>query len=264
MHGQRLSAALNEPNQNGLPVERPFALKPHAVFSVVTIRVEEHPVLLVTNDRITVAPGIRGLRYKCETSLRTSRPINGRTGLHVVAAERLHLVYDLPGRNDSAPLDVERDCGRYRSDGWNIQPKPREALPTSEVVEQVVSVHHGHIADTQRSDALVEIGLYGIVRGWDNPEKPVGRDSWTVVVDLLGDIGRSNRTGVDVQSDEHERPVVVFAILADIFALHGAHVGSKRKRAGHPGFMPWEGDAHPSASAPDHRIEDQTIEVPDL
>jgi hypothetical protein len=224
--------------------------------------VEEHPVLLVTNDRISVALGIRGLRYKCETSLRTSRPIDGRAGSHVVAAERLHLVYDLPGRNHSAPLDVERDCGWYRSDGWNIQPKPGEALPASEVVEQVVSVRHGHITDMQRSDALVEIGLYGIVRCWDNPEKPVGRDSWTVVVDLLGDIGRSNRTGVDVHSNEHERPVVVLSVLADILALHGAHVGSKRKRAGR--VMSREGDAYPSAAAPDHRIEDQTIEVPDL
>ena len=223
---------------------------------------EEHPVLLVTNNRISVALGIRGLRYKCEASLRTSRPIDGRSGSHVVAAERLHLVYDLPGRNHSAPLDVERDCGWYRIDGWNIQPKPGEALPTSEVVEQVVSIHHGHIAHTQRSDALVEIGIYGIVRCWDNPEKPVGRDSRTVVVDLLGDIGRSSRTGVDVQSDEHERPVMVFAVLADILALHGAHIGSKRKRAGP--VMSREGDAHPSAAAPDHRIEDQTIEVPDL
>ena len=125
-----------------------------------------------------------------------------------------------------------------------------------------MSIHHGHIAHTQRSDALVEIGIYGIVRCWDNPEKPVGRDSRTVVVDLLGDIGRSSRTGVDVQSNEHERPVVVFAVLADILALHGAHIGSKRKRAGP--VMSREGDAHPSAAAPDHRIEDQTIEVPDL
>jgi len=125
-----------------------------------------------------------------------------------------------------------------------------------------VSIHHGHIAQTQRSDALVEIGLYGIVRCWDNPEKPVGLDSRTVVVDLQGDIGRSSRTGVDVQSDEHERPVVVFAVLADILALHGAHVRSKRKRAGR--VMSREGDARPNAPAPDHRIEDQAIEVPDL
>lgn len=123
-------------------------------------------------------------------------------------------------------------------------------------------IPHGHVAQPQGSDALVEVGFYRILRCRDDPEKAVGRSSWTVVVDLLGDIGRSGRTGVDVQSNEHERSVVLFAVLADVHALHGAHVGSKRKRAGR--ILPWEGDAHPSAAASDHRSEDQTIEVPDF
>lgn len=242
--------------------ERPFFVGSPLVVSVATIRVEEDPVLLVTDDRISVALWIRGLRCECETSLRTSRPINSRAGSHVLPAERLHLVYDLVRRNHAVPLDVERHCGRYGGDGWNIQTKPGEPLPTSEVVEQVMRIPDRHIVQPQGSDALVEIGLDGIVRGWDDPEKPVGGSSRTVVMNLLGDIGRSSRTGVDVQSDEHERSVVVFAVLADIYALHGAHVGSKRKRAGR--VLPWEGDARPSAAAADHRSEDQTIEVPDL
>jgi hypothetical protein len=48
-----------------------------------------------------------------------------------------------------------------------------------------VSVHYGNVAHSERSEATVEIRLDGIVRGWNNPEKTVGRDSPAVVMNLI-------------------------------------------------------------------------------
>jgi hypothetical protein len=78
-----------------------------------------------------------------------------------------------------------------------------------------------------------------ILRGWDNPEKPIWRDSGAVIVDLTGgtekrrvcgiEIVRVELTLVNVESNEHERPVVVFTIFTHVHALHSAHVSAKRE-----------------------------------
>ena len=47
--------------------------------------------------------------------------------------------------------------------------------------------------------------------------------------------------GVDVQSNEDERTVVVFAVLPHIYALHSSHVSPKRQGvtgASHWGTVP--------------------------
>jgi len=97
-----------------------------------------------------------------------------------------------------------------------------------EVVQQIVSVRHGNVVHADRGEAAIEVDLNGIVRHWNHPEKTVGRDSGTVVMNLLNDIGRSYRTGVDVESDEHEGTMMVVAIFANVFALHGSHVSAIR------------------------------------
>jgi hypothetical protein len=91
----------------------------------------------------------------------------------------------------------------------------------------------------QRREAFVKISFYRMVRGWDNPEKPIRRDSGAVVVSLFAgiekrrvcgiEIVRVELTLVNVESNEHERPVMVFTVFANVLAPHGAHVSAKRE-----------------------------------
>ena len=60
-----------------------------------------------------------------------------------------------------------------------------------------------------------------------------------VIVDLTGgtekrrvcgiEIVRVELTLVNVESNEHERPVVVFMVFTHVHALHSAHVSAKRE-----------------------------------
>jgi hypothetical protein len=125
---------------------------------------------------------------------------------------------------------------------------------------------------SHRREAFVKIGFYRIVRGWDNPEKPIGRDSGAVVVSLFPgiekrrvggiEIVRVELTLVNVKSNEHERPVMVFTVFPYVLALHGAHVSAKRER---PRFsIVGEGDTGAGAKTPNHGIDDQAVKVADL
>jgi hypothetical protein len=145
-------------------------------------------------------------------------------------------------------------------------------LPIREVIEQIVRVHYGYVLHSQRRQAFVKIGMYRIMRGWDNPEKSIGRDSGAVVVSLFPgiekrrvcgiEIVRVELTLVNVESNEHERSVVVFTIFADVLPAHGAHVSPKRER---PRFgIVCERDTASGAKAPNHGIDDQTVKVADL
>ena len=90
-------------------------------------------------------------------------------------------------------------------------------------------VEHGR-AEPERRLAGSEIHL-DTIRGYqDCPKQTVRRDVRVVVVDLLGDIRRSNWTGVDVQSDEPERCVIVLAVHRDVLAHHEAHVRLEGER----------------------------------
>jgi hypothetical protein len=51
-----------------------------------------------------------------------------------------------------------------------------------------------------------------------------------VVVDLLGEFARSDRTGVQVKSDKGEREPIVAAVGADVLALTEPHVRLVRQR----------------------------------
>lgn len=112
-------------------------------------------------------------------------------------------------------------------------------MPTREVIKQIVSVHYGSVLDFHRPKAFVNIGMYRILRGWDNPEKPIWRDSGAVIVDLTGGTEKRRVCGIEivgvkltlvyVESNEHERPVVVFMVFTHVHALHSAHVSAKRE-----------------------------------
>jgi len=135
-----------------------------------------------------------------------------------------------------------------------------------------VSVHYGNVVHSQRGEAFVKIGMDRMVRGWDNPEKPIRRDSRAVVVSLFAGVEKSRVRGIEivrvkltlvnVESNEHEGSMVVFTVFAYILALHGAHVSAERER---PRFaIVCEGDTASSAKTPNHGIEDQTVKVADL
>ena len=145
-------------------------------------------------------------------------------------------------------------------------------MPIREVIEQIVSVHYGNIVHSERRETFVKIGMYRIVRGWDNPEKPIGRDSRAVVVSLFAgieerrvcgiEIVRVELTLVNVESNEHERAVVVFTVFTYVLAPHGAHVSAKRERSRFG--VVCEGDTTSGAKPPNHGIDDQTVKVADL
>jgi len=145
-------------------------------------------------------------------------------------------------------------------------------VPIGEIVEQIVSVLYGSVLHSQRGKAFVKIGLYRIVRGWDNPEKPTWQDSGAVVVNLTGgaeklrvcgiEIVRVKLTLVNVKSNEHERAVVVLMVFTYVLALHGAHVGAKREqpRLG----VVFESNTASGTKTPNHGVNDQTVKVADL
>jgi hypothetical protein len=50
-------------------------------------------------------------------------------------------------------------------------------------------------------------------------------------MDLYQRVGDAYRTGgVDVESNEYERAIVVFAVLSHIYAPHSSHLSPKRDR----------------------------------
>jgi hypothetical protein len=74
-------------------------------------------------------------------------------------------------------------------------------------------------------------------------------------MNLLGNIGRSYWTGVDVESDEHEGTVMVVAVFANVLALHRSHVSAKGQCPSNTGS---------GSATSDHGVGNQAVEVADL
>ena len=75
-------------------------------------------------------------------------------------------------------------------------------------------------------------------------------------MDLYQRVSDAYRTGgVDVESNENERTMVVFPILADIFALHRSHVSAKRD---------WCVQSGTGAQPADLCVDYLTVEVTDF
>jgi hypothetical protein len=72
---------------------------------------------------------------------------------------------------------------------------------------------------------------------------------------LLGQVRRSDRTGVDVKSNKDERAVMVIAVFTDVLTLHESHVCAIRQLLGETGAR---------ASASNLCVTDHTVEVGDL
>ena len=203
-----------------LPKQNPLA---YSLLSTV----EEHAIAFVSDHRVQVSGGIGRLREKREPRL-VRRPLDRCFRLNILPSEVLVFVrHDRPV-DYPTPFDIKRDCGWHWSDRryrW-----VRKALSTGQRVRKIVEIHHRHIDHMQRSAARAWADLHNVLWRGDQPKQAILCNPWIVVMNLLGQVCRSDRTGVNVQSDKDERTVMMIAIFADILALHESHVGAKRER----------------------------------
>jgi len=104
-------------------------------------------------------------------------------------------------------------------------------------------------------------GAFALVAGpeWDRPEQAarVGMDPGVEVVNLGGEVLEVEPTSVEVQSNKSEGSPVNGAILADIDALHKAHIGVEEERLGAPVGIPG------GALSPHVRDTDKAFEIGD-
>ena len=78
--------------------------------------------------------------------------------------------------------------------------------------------------------SIAEVNLNGPVRHRCHPEDVIGINVRIEVVDLLGEYGRSCRTGIYVKSNEGKSPLVLVAVRADKLALAEAHIRLEGER----------------------------------
>jgi hypothetical protein len=91
-------------------------------------------------------------------------------------------------------------------------------------------IKHLQAAHAKAGLPLVEVNLEGVVFHLDHPEHVVRVDVHVEVVDLCGDreVGRSNRNGVQVKSNEGECTPMELPVGTNELARGKAHVGSVR------------------------------------
>jgi hypothetical protein len=89
------------------------------------------------------------------------------------------------------------------------------------IIEDLQVIH------VQACPPFVEVNFDRIVSHPDHPENVVRIDVHVVVVDLLGEIGLSDRTGINVQSNKGERTLMFVTVRSDEPALTEAHVRLK-------------------------------------
>lgn len=93
----------------------------------------------------------------------------------------------------------------------------------------------------------------------DHPKHVVPVNVHVVVVNLVSELGRSGRTGVQVKSNEGERASMLSVVRTDEFALTETHVSLERQ--------PHGGVFHRVCSYPaaaDMRQSHEPVEVRDL
>lgn len=85
-------------------------------------------------------------------------------------------------------------------------------------------------AHAEASLGAVKVNFDGTMPDWDHPEHVVPIDMYVVVVDLIRQLGRSNRTGVEIKSNKGEGASVLQTVRTDKLALTESHVCLERKR----------------------------------
>ena len=170
---------------------------------------------------------------------------------------------DLCRRDDTAPFHVERNDRTDGSNRWDerkgIVGIAGQAQTLSQRVRKVVIIEDVQPTHLQARSCSVEVHLDGVLPYRDHPEYVVRVDVYVVVVDLLGKVSRSNRTGIQVKSNEGERAHMAAAVRADELALTEAHVRLERQRGGRA-----RGGVCSGPAATNMRQTDDPIEVSDL
>ena len=115
-----------------------------------------------------------------------------------------------------------------------------------------MEIHNGYVTHTQGRCTSPWADLYHIARSGNEPKESIRRYPRIVIMNLLRQVCRSDRTGVDVQSNEDESTLMMVAVFAHILTLHESHISAKSERLSEP---------RPCACPTDLSIADDAIKV---
>jgi hypothetical protein len=191
------------------------------------------------------------------------RPIDRGSSAEERTLEALRAVVNLCLRDDTAPFHVEGNDGPDGGDRCDerirIVRVAGQSQPLGHRVGKVVVIEDLQPIHLQACPSFVEVHLNGVVRHWHHPEHVVRVDVYVVVVDLFGEDCRSNRTGIQVKSNEGECAHMGLAIHTNELALTEAHVRLERQRGGRA-----RGGVGSGPAAANVGQTDEPIEVSDL
>ena len=109
------------------------------------------------------------------------------------------------------------------------------------------------------SPRVIEINIDCVVVHRDHPENVIRVDVHIVVMNLLSENSRSDRTGVQVQSNKRECALMPLTVGTNELALTKAHVSLVRQSHGGAGA-----GVCPGAAASDVRQPHEAVEISDL
>ena len=171
----------------------------------------------------------RRVRVEPEARL-LGRPANRGASAQKISFELLRRVFDLRCVQGAIPFHVEgnlRADRKHSRNRWSGKPQPlRQRVGKVVVVEDIQPTHD------QAGPRAVEIYFHGTVPYGNHPENVVSIDMDVVIMNLFGECGRSNRTGVEVKSNKGERALMLLTIRSNESALTETHVGLERQPHG--------------------------------
>jgi hypothetical protein len=140
-------------------------------------------------------------------------------------------------RSYAVPFDVECDGGTFREDTRDDREAhgAGESQAVGQRVRHIVIVKDFQVSCLKASLPLVEIDFNRVLVDLDHPKDAVRVDMDVVIMDLVGECGRSSRIGVDVESNKGERALMLVAVRSHKFPLAEAHVCLVRQGTGHAG-----------------------------
>ena len=191
---------------------------------IIYVFTEEHSIGLPTDYRANIARRIRFFRVK-EGSVLLGRPFDRRPCLDEIPGEVLCFINHCRSTNFAAPLDIEGNRRRDRSNrryGRITQP-----VSVRQVICKIMKVWDSKICNVERCPGTVQFNPQVVWVNWNGPKQATGGNRWRVVVDLLCYVRRSDRTGVNIQSYEPKGSLMLLPVLANVLALHEAKIRLK-------------------------------------
>ena len=146
------------------------------------------------------------------------------------AFEELGGIFNFRHRQRTVPFHVKRDFRVNWKDPGNG--RRGDSQPLRQRIGKVMVVEDVHAMHSEAGTRAVKVNFHGIVPHRNHPEHIVPVNMHVVIVNLVSQLGRSNRTGVDIQSNKRECASVRVAVRADELALAEPHVRLKRQPRG--------------------------------